>query len=147
MKKTIQWKQTYLLTYLFGWNRLQIILCFSAQIISVLFSRTDISFWNALPAAGFSAVSLRKSTQEAANTNYRETQTQHFTSEHPALLSSMLSSLGATQRCLLLINPGEGGGFLYFYRTLCISAPLAMSHWNVTMPSFALSRSPPVFKS
>lgn len=63
MKKTIQWKQTYLLAYLLGWNRLQIILV-------LCWNRTDVCFWNALPATCFS----RKSTQEKT-TDSGETQT------------------------------------------------------------------------
>lgn len=54
MKKTVPWKQTYL----FGWNRLQVILalCFAMKWI--------YRFWKALPASCYSAIASRKSTHE-----------------------------------------------------------------------------------
>ena len=116
MKKTIQRKQTYL----FGWNRLEIIL------VPVLFSGTDICICNALPATCFSPVSSRISTQAAATTNYREMQTLtpcHW--EARFLSSSTVTCLGEIGVEVRNYHEPRGSGSLPLS-----PAPCTVSHWN-----------------
>lgn len=124
MKKTIQWKQTYLLTYLFRWNRLQIILvlCSSAE---------QTCFWSALPATCFSRVSSRISTREAAITDYREMQTlPPCHCEASLLLSSVAASLGETSAEACNYHEPTGNGSLSRPPVPVHITSLYSGHWN-----------------
>lgn len=125
MKKTTQWKQTYLLTYLFGWNRLQMILvlCFSAE-------RIYACEMYLLPAACFSLSSSRLSTREGASTNYRGM--QPWTPSHweaCLLSSSMVTSFGEISAGVYNYHELRGNGSLsLILQGLCILPPFTVSY-------------------
>lgn len=106
MKETIQWEQTYLLTYLSEWNRLQIILvlCFSAEWIYAFET-------HCLPPASLLS-SQENQPQKRETTNFGEMQTlKHAVTENPAFLPSrMVTALGRSlKKCMITMKLEEMG--------------------------------------